>query len=64
MTSLFFHGIGYAILWFIGMFIVPLIGMLAYGGLTDFDDEKIAGIIYLIIFVLYWIISAIYLITL
>ena len=58
----FLHGIGYTILWFIGMFSIPLIIMLIHGYFTDFFDKETAMIIFWTTFILYWILSAILLI--
>lgn len=59
ITKQFIHGIGFAILWFTGMIIIPIIIMIIYGFFTHFRDDDNSKIVFSISFILYWIISAI-----
>ena len=58
------NGIGYGLLWVIGMIVIPMSIMLLHGWWTDFKDQDMPQIVFWSSFVLYWIITAIYLITL
>ncbi len=55
--------IGWLLLWLIGMFVMPLIIAIVYGYLTDFKDQETATFVFWLSFILYWIGSAIGLIT-
>ena len=58
------NGIGYGLLWGIGMIVIPMSIMLLHGWWTDFNDQDMSQIVFWSSFVLYWIITGIYLITL
>jgi len=64
ILKLIANGAGLAILWFIGMFALPMLAMLLYGFITGFDDMEFAGIAFFVTFVLYWIASGVILILL
>jgi hypothetical protein len=58
------NGIGYGLLWEMGMIVIPMSIMLLHGWWTDFNDQDMSQIVLWSSFVLYWIITGIYLITL
>ena len=58
------NGIGYGLLWGMGMIVIPMSIMLLHGWWTDFNDQDMSQIVFWSSFVLYWIITGIYLITL
>jgi hypothetical protein len=57
----FYHGLGYIILWIIGMFVIPMLSMLFIGYITDWDEE-LGKMGCVVAFIIYWIITALFLI--
>jgi hypothetical protein len=55
---------GWMIIWFMCMFIVPILTMLLHGYLTEFRDQEESTVVFFVTFALYWLVSGILLVVL
>jgi len=58
----FIHGIGFVLLWVIGMFLIPLVCTIGYIFFVESHDEEFNHLIFWSLFILYWIATALFLI--
>lgn len=63
MITQILHGIGFGILWFLGLITFPIISMIVVGYITEFEDDTWGGIGFAGGIALYLIGSALFLIT-